>query len=92
MLSSANVACNKSEQHEEPETKWDLPIHLLGNRIPSSVTMNDNSVASITFVGSSLTYKFDLNRIDANYFWGKLVVAQKTATAVRVYITVILKL
>jgi hypothetical protein len=87
LLCLANAGCKKSEQKNEPETKWDSPIRLLGNRIPSSVIMGNNSIALITFVNSNLTYKFDLNRIDANYFWGRLIEAQKNATAVKVYIT-----
>lgn len=87
LLCSANIGCKKSEQKQEPDIKWDLPIRLLGDRIPSSVIMDNNSIAIITFVGSNLTYKFDLNRIDANYFWGRLAEAQKNATTVKVYIT-----
>jgi len=87
LICSANVGCKKSDQKQEPDIKWDLPILLLGDRIPSSVTMDNNSIATITFVGSKLIYKFDLNRIYANYFWGRLTEAQKNVTAVKVYIT-----
>jgi hypothetical protein len=87
LLCSAIAACKKSEQKRAPDVKWDLPIPLLGERVPGSVTMGENSIAIITFVGSNLTYKFDLNRIDANYFWSRLVESQKNATAVKVYIT-----
>lgn len=87
LLSLASVGCKKNEQKQESDLKWDLPIRLLGDRVPNSVTMDKNSIAIITFVGSNLTYKFDLNRINANYYWGRLSEAQKTSTTVKVYIT-----
>lgn len=87
LLGSATMGCKKSEHKQQPDIKWDLPIRLLGNRIPASVTMGANSIALITFVGSNLTYQFDLNRVDGNYFWGRLIESQKTATPVNVYIT-----
>ena len=87
LLLALNAGCKKSVQKEEPLIGGDLAIVLLGDRVPSVVDMDKNSIATVSFVGSNLIYKFDLNVINANSYWGRLIEARNNATTVKVYIT-----
>jgi hypothetical protein len=88
LLLSLNVGCKKSVQKEEPLVGGDLAVRLLGNLVPSSVAIDKNSMATVSFIGSDQSYNFDLSKeIYANSYWGRLVNAQKNATSVKVYIT-----
>jgi hypothetical protein len=79
------VGCKKSV--ETKPAKGDLKIELLGSLIPSFVELDKNSIATVRFVGSDQNYRFDLNRIDANSFYGLIKNAQKNSTPVKVYVT-----
>lgn len=85
LIVSFAVGCKKSV--ETKPTKGDLRIVLLGNLTPRFVEMDKNSIATVNFVGSDKNYKFDLNRIDANSFYGRLKYAQINSTTVKVYVT-----
>lgn len=85
---SLNTGCKKSVQKEEPLIGGDLAVRLLGEFVPSSVVLSQNSMATVLFVGSDRSYNFDLSTdINANSYWGRLVNAQKNATTVKVYVT-----
>ncbi|WP_431292707.1 hypothetical protein [Pedobacter sp. P26] len=86
LLIVLSVGCKKSKQTESL-IGGDLKIVLLGELIPRSVAMDKNSIATVSFVGSDRNYRFDLNRVDANSYWGRLVNAQKNSTPVKVYVT-----
>ena len=85
LIVSFTIGCKKSV--ETKPTKGDLKIVLLGNLIPSFVELDNNSIATVSFVGSDKNYRFDLNRIDANSFYGRLKYAQKNSITVKVYVT-----
>ncbi|WP_162618660.1 hypothetical protein [Pedobacter yulinensis] len=55
--------------------------------VPQTFDIENGMFAVIQFKGSHLKYRFDLNRIDANYYVGLLAAAQKTSTTIKVYVT-----
>lgn len=94
ILVTLSIGCKKNAQTKEPLVGGDLAVYLLGDRVPNSVELDKNSIATVSFVGSTVKYKFDLNADfkNANSYWGRLVNAQKNATTVKVYITNVTKI
>ena len=80
------VGCKK-ETRTESLIGGDLRIDLLGDVTPRSVTVDKDQFAVVNFVGSESKYRFDLNRIDANHYYGLLAHAQKTSSTVRIWVT-----
>lgn len=80
------TGCKKNTQ-SEPLIGGDLRVVLLGDMTPQSVTVDKDQFAVINFVGSDSKYRFDLNRIDANHYYGLLTNAQKTSSTVKIWVT-----
>ena len=86
LIVSLALGCKKTAK-VEPLVRGDLRIDLLGDMVPSAVEMGKNSIATVVFAGSDQIYHFNLNRIDANSHWGRLMNAKNGSTTVKVYVT-----
>lgn len=82
-----SASCKKSAKNEDPVIGGDLAVRLLGEYVPNTVSLGKNNVATITFIGSNTTYNFDLDNINGNAYWGKLIQAQNSSTKVKIYVT-----
>jgi hypothetical protein len=86
LLLSLAIGCKKSVETTKP-IKGDLKVVLLGELIPRFVEIDESSIATVKFVGLDQTYRYDLNTIHANTYWGKLKQAQNNSTTLKVYVT-----
>ena len=77
----------KKETQTEPLVGGDLRVDLLGDMTPQALIVDKDQFAIVNFVGSNLKYRFDLNRIDANHYYGMLANAQKTSSTVKIWVT-----
>ena len=80
------TGCKKDTQ-TEPLIGGDLRVDLLVDMTPQAVIVDKDQFAIINFVGSDLKYRFDLNRIDANHYYGVLANAEKTSSTVKIWVT-----